>query len=361
MISTSNLGRTFVMATAFALSAFAVAQDPTITISDGSNQCEASLVDLQVDTATGDVIANVVSLDDCAGSVTAAITNFTVDGNSSSTAVDEGDSVSVSWTSVNTGSCASGGTLPAWTALGTSLPSSNTVSLTTAGLPNGNYTMTLACSSQQGLVSAPNNPLTVTVQNSSSTGTCATRPPVSLTRASSIVNNANDNASLFESVFGPFPGSGNSQQVSMDDTKYAAMEFTTDGTIASSAFGSLELATLQPLPNNTATGGFAPRLWSISRCPGDFRKHVIDTENGPGCVQGGTGNFAVDQGPFKWGGSNYISDSGVCALEPNTTYYLNLLYTDQSPPTSEQAHSALTNKCVEQFCGHGMQPRGTGF
>ncbi|HKL51067.1 MAG TPA: hypothetical protein VJ908_07860 [Wenzhouxiangellaceae bacterium] len=359
MISTSNLGRTFVMATAFAFSAFALAQDSSITISDGSNQCSASLVDLQVDTATGDVTANVVSLSDCAGPATPEITSFVVNGSPTGTTVDEGINVGVSWTSVNTSGCTAGGTLPSWSSQGSSLDPSGTFSASTTGLANGSYTLTLSCASALGPISASNNP-TVTVQNSSTTGSCATRPPVPLTRATSIVTDGTDNARFFDSVFGPFPGTNNTKPIKIERIKYAAMEFTTDGSISPNATGDIESNVLQPLGSNTASGAQVHRMWSISKCPGDFRKHVLDQEMGPGCVKGGLGSLSA-QAAFRFGGANFVNDTNVCALEPNTTYFVNLLYTSQEPPTTEQEHNALESTCPELFCGNIMASSGSGF
>lgn len=346
---------------AFALGAIilghapAIAQDSTITLSAGSENCTATLLNLEINPDSKNVSAEVESLENCLGAAGPTITSFTVNSESSVT-LNEGDEVAVSWNSSNTTACRSGGTLPGWATAG-QLPASGTFDAGTDGLANGTYTLSLTCFSSTESETVPDRE--VVVENSSVTGECSTRPPVSLTRATGIVADRTDNAFLFESVFeNTFPGSGNVQQIRIRSGEFAAMEFKTDAAMTSGALGQIQSETLQPpRPSTASTSAF--RMWSISTCPGDFRKNILDQEMGPGCVQGG-GTF-VTQGSFAFGGDSFITDSNVCGLEPDKTYFLNLLYTDQEVPTSEQEHNALDSICPDEFCGNGIQPTGSGF
>lgn len=316
----------------------------SITIDDGTDSCTADLLALEIEPGTGDVTVDVASLEDCLGTAFPTVNTFTVDGAQNAT-INEGTPVEVAWNSTNTSSCESGGTLPSWVQLDT-LTSDGSIQASTSGLPNNDYTLTLSCIGPDDSAQAPD--LTVTVENSSATNDCATRlPPANLARATSILVSGGDNASEYSSVFGgPFPGDGSGAQIAILDGQYAAMRFTT-GNILATAIGQFQSTILQPLPNNTATGGDVNRLWSISKCPGDFRKTVLDSELGPGCVQGGT-----DQSAFEIGGTDAFNDSGQCALESNTTYFLNLLYTNEAPPTTETEHAALQGACTESKCGN---------
>jgi len=352
MISTSKTGLALVMGIAFVVSPGATAQDaPQIFISDGTDVCTAALVSLQVDTDTGNVSASVDSLEECAGPGTPSITSFTVNGNPSATTVDEGEAVTVGWDSVNTNGCSAGGTLQSWANQG-SLTSSGSIPVSTSGLADGNYSLTLNCASGQGSIAASNNPLTILVQNSSVSGACDTRlPPAGMQRATQInADFPSANAFFFAEVFGgPFPGNFNSIRIRIPATDYAAMQFTT-GDHPADALGEMQV-----VPVNLPNTGTNSKLWSISQCPGDFRPFVLDDEMGPGCVSGPT------QGAFRFGGTNYRNDSGRCALEPNTTYYLNVFYTDDAPPATEQAHSQLNVDCSEFFCGDSMKAAVLGF
>lgn len=337
------------MAFAFTVTPLATAQSPQIFISDGSDECTAALVSLQVDTDNGNVTATVDSLEDCGGPGTPSITSFTVNGSASGATVNEGVALNVSWDSVNTTSCASSGTLSNWASLG-SLASSGTRVVSTTGLSNGNYSLTLSCSSAQGTIQASNNPLTATIQNSSSTNACDSRPPPpGMTRASTITVDFPGNAFFFGEVFGPWPGNGNSIRLRIPNSQYVAWQFTT-GNHPSTAQGEMQIVPVSL--NNTATG---PKMWSVSQCPGDFRPFVIDDEMGPGCVKGPT------QGQFRFGGTSFRSSSTRCALEPNTTYFLNMLYTDDPIPTNEQQHGQLSIDCSSLFCGDSFKASVLGF
>jgi len=91
------------------------------------------------------------------------------------------------------------------------------------------------------------------------------------------------------------------------------------------------------------------KMWSFSRCPGDFNKDLIDAEMGPGCVR--EDRFGVTQS-FGWGGPSdaNVMDPDLCALQPDTRYYLNIVFTEAdagTPPEDIEPNP----RCVSARCG----------
>lgn len=129
-------------------------------------------------------------------------------------------------------------------------------------------------------------------------------------------DNNGEDCTDYTSVFGgtPFPGTQIQQRFRLFTNTYAAFEFTTP----------LDL-------NGTHTGAFTAevyalvaagtRLMSISDCPGDFDAGRLDSR----CILSRSGPETL-----RWQGAD---DSFRCPLEPDTTYYLNILYSNDQPGT----------------------------
>ena len=80
--------------------------------------------------------------------------------------------------------------------------------------------------------------------------------------------------------------------------------------------------------------------WSISRCPGDFPA-TMDACHGAGGAVGSLG----------WEiGSNAVPN--YCHLEPNTTYYVNILFGTKDNPAM--------SSCPADVCGHVYQQTVSG-
>jgi len=94
---------------------------------------------------------------------------------------------------------------------------------------------------------------------------------------------------------------------------YLALEFDTDNIIDNGKLTALE---------NSSSPGI--RIGSISTCPGDFN--------------------VADECKYKWGlggGIKWATDGkfGACDLDPNTTYYFNITFTDGVDPDTTACNS----------------------
>ena len=103
------------------------------------------------------------------------------------------------------------------------------------------------------------------------------------------------------------------------------MQFNS-GNIPSGQTGSVALEVPQ-----FGEASAARKMWSISKCPGDFNKTLIDQEMGQGCIRRDSFTFLES---FDWGGAGSISSSTRCGLQPNTDYYLNVIFTNDQAGTA---------------------------
>lgn len=101
---------------------------------------------------------------------------------------------------------------------------------------------------------------------------------------------------------------------------YSALEFNTSNFVDTGALMTIE---------STQTSGI--RRGSVSQCPGDF-------DVAPECkyVWGTSGGII-------WSTDNY---PGACQLDPDTTYYFNVTFTDGFTPSSSQCRDS---KCVTKL------------
>jgi hypothetical protein len=192
--------------------------------------------------------------------------------------------------------------------------SPTTVSLSASG----NYTFDLTCAgiAPCGSVSAVQK----TVAVSQPTTLCSARPaPVGLTRQTDMRNtpffaengefNSGANIPLtgYSPILGTFPAQGQTAYVFIDTSKYIALQFSTAGQTT----GTLgELSWEQPTTNG------APLWVMISECPGDF-EWMTDAK----CkVHGGLTALTWVVGPAS------TAPTWACHLAPNTTYYVNAVF-----------------------------------
>lgn len=115
-----------------------------------------------------------------------------------------------------------------------------------------------------------------------------------------------------------FPGPRSDEvRVTVPIRGYYSVEFNTGNAQDTGFFGNIE-----------ASGTFGYRLGAISKCPGDFD--------------------VPEECSHAWGGDNggiIWTTQGLdnrCELEPNTTYYWNLTFTDGSDPES--------SRCLGSYC-----------
>lgn len=128
----------------------------------------------------------------------------------------------------------------------------------------------------------------------------------------------------FEEVFGrEFPGPPNSVDFYLDKGRYAAIQFTTPPDLHSDHEGRWTEESHHHLAGAT-------RRVSISRCPGNFDQETF--EQAP-CIE----RWRQSESGVRWVGPNHAFAETRCELQPDTTYYYNLLYSSDEltefPPT----------------------------
>ncbi len=218
----------------------------------------------------------------------------------SPTAITEGQSTTLAWTTSNATSCTASGGSGGWAGSAITLPSSSkTVSIASAG----SYTFTLACAGTNGPVSKS---LLVTVT------TVVVNPPPQPGNCSNPAL-AGD-IILWKALWGvDFPEPGyDTKTLPINRTGYSAVQFESGNIDDHGAIISLA---------NTFTNG--RRLGSISSCPGDF--DVADECTHSWGSNGGIG-WATDGSP------------GYCQMLPNTTYYMNFTFTDGFDPSTSRCN-----------------------
>ena len=237
------------------------------------------------DTATSNVVLNV----DAVNAV--AITSFTA----TPTTISEGGSTTLNWTTQNASSCTASNGTGGWSALNISVPN-GTADITISTV--GNYTFTLTCSDISGGQDVVSSVVIV-----ESAGEACSATPLS--------GNIETWKSFWLVDF-PKPGYDN-RYGTVPRFGYLALEFNTGSVVSTGKLYTVE---------TTITDGV--RLGAISQCPGDF-------DVAPEC-------------DYSWGiggGLTWATDGGLgCQLDPNTTYYFNLTYTDGVVPSTSTCSSS---------------------
>lgn len=306
--------------------------DPTVIELQGNMQFDdqgnikVTPVDPEACTATGD----------CEG-VAVAISSFTVNGAASNVSVAQGESLRFRWQTQGAWACDGSG-MVGWNETGKNPVNSVGQVISTSSLGPGNYTAELAC--YNGTVFAEN---TRSV-NIEITDEQVSPPPVpaectSRTMPSTWVRKTTGGNSCsygyqaqhglkkdhdcryFNKVW-PFDFD---QQTSLQRVlgvgttnsgrAYIALEFNS-GNVPADAQKKITVGI--PQSSNLDNRN---KILSVSKCPGDFNADEINVEMGPGCIINSWLNS------FTWGGSSARSDANRCALEPNQTYYFNIIYT----------------------------------
>ena len=96
------------------------------------------------------------------------------------------------------------------------------------------------------------------------------------------------------------------------------------------------------------------KLMTMSTCPGDFNQEAIEDQMGPGCYRESFTNN------FRWGGSDHSDAIGRCGLEPHTTYYLNIIHTNDEMGTPMDELEP-NEECLEDGCGFRLTPGGNVY
>ena len=157
---------------------------------------------------------------------------------------------------------------------------------------------------------------------------CEGRQPAGMVPAESCFYGTSKSCLEYPEIFGQFPGIPGGREILTKRNEYIAMEFNTGE--FKRLRGSWNFSAL-PV---SVPGGHGPRITSISKCPGDFERQKIANEmNSSDC-------YVKSEGVRQSVSWKQRGVSGArCPLEPNTTYYFNILYTDaQSGTPPSQLH-----------------------
>ncbi len=228
-----------------------------------------------------------------------AITGFSA----SPATINEGQSTILSWTTTNAQSCTPSGGVGGWNAQSIGVPNGSTsITIATAA----SYTFTLTCTGAANDTAVRN--VTVTVNTPAP-------PPVPGSCSASPLTGSTKTWLQFWGVDFPMPIYENRLD-SIPSRGYKAYEFNTGNIVDNGQFVSVGV---------TSTSGI--RKGAISECPGDFKV-------APAC-------------DYSWGiggGINWATNgkAGACQLQPNTTYYFSLTFTDGFDPAS----ATCTGNCT---------------
>ena len=243
--------------------------------------------------------------------------------------VTQGGNVSFNWTSRGAWSCQGGG-LPNtdWNSFEGG-PSGTRSGVSTSGLAIGKHWPSIECCNGPECDSRQVE-LDVVEAETAPEG-CEGRSITHLARASrcvwgSINPDTSVDCSRWASFFGTsFPGGSSSVSFYQEPDQYLALEFNS-GNLSPSASGGVITEVAQHGFPSTFQGG--DMIWTISTCPGDFNETAILAELGTGCYRQGGSSTRV-----RWEGSADNS-AGRCTLQPDTRYFLNIVYTDSASGTS---------------------------
>ena len=254
---------------------------------------------------------------------------FTVD-NVSSISIEQGSQVDFRWQSRGAWSCEGSG-LPgtAWDE-SDKLPNSavldNGRQRLTVDVDPGVYTPSLTCFN----AGFPSNSLEVELEVTEGFTVpegCESRTlrGSNWERGSHCVSDSSKDCFFYAPPFGEFPGTGNTQTFRQYSGEYTAMQFTTPSNLSPSATGGWSIEAPSASSGITNTGH---KIWTISTCPGDFNKSVIeaDPDLGPGCYfHTRQGSFPSASRAIRWGGEDFAEDASRCGLKPGNTSCLNVV------------------------------------
>jgi hypothetical protein len=279
-------------------------------IIDGQVIQAADISAISIDPVSGDINVNAgglytVSRDtDPQTGPTVVINSLTA----SSTSIIAGQAITISWSTKDADTCTPSNGTGGWSSQVISLPngSSSAITLSTPGT----YSFRLNCSN--ATPTSTFRTVSVTVNEDDPVTTNCPTP----TLAGSTIS--------WASHFGSnWPDPTYAQKLTtIPRAGYLAIEFHTGNVVEDGGIASI---------NHTSTYG--DRFGSISECPGDFSQHLPDTVSR--CTE-----LWYIGGGIGWN-TQAGDQSRQCNLEANTTYYLNVTFTNGVDPT--------TDRCVGSF------------
>lgn len=310
---------------AFVLSANALAQQSPRIILQNSENTEIELLagsDLTVNPISGNVTATPADPAACTGIVGPTCDDVDVEVLSltrSQAAVPQGTNVQMTWSSRGAWSCTGSG-LPGttWNSGGKLPGDSQTIA--TGPLDPDTYTVVITC--ENGPVTDQASvQLEILDPNPDVPQFCIDQgrvPPLGMTQDTTILWGSGQFAAPLPTetvswlgTFGANFPNGNNRNMEIVRDRYAQLVFNS-GNLANGASGRLLFNTPQFSFGVLTSGQW---LITMSECPGDF-----GPQPDPNCRDDGF------NGRFSW--QRNAGSSSACNLQPNKTYYLNMLYTD---------------------------------
>lgn len=295
----------------------------------------------------------------CEG-VDVELSTFSANNEETSLSVDQGKSIMFRWSSRGAWGCEATGDLPGWSA-GTIKPQFATgtqETVSTSSISQGSYTAGLLCTN--GSVASQTRDVDITVNVSDDPEPEPTdcpsnrQPPEGWRRQSNCTLGGSDCTDL-GAVFGGTgnitDGNLNREQILLNrntDSEYVAMEFNTNG-MESTFSGSMAIESTQGQASGYTS---ASKMITISSCPGDFNKSAI-LDAGECYFEGDIFTPLITIGTIAFGGS---ASSRSCTLDPDQTYYLNILYTNSAPGTNPDDIQPSTCGNNADGCGNQWSP-----
>lgn len=346
----------------------ALSQDKSLILVTEPTETTIPLVGSAFILANGDVRATPVDKSICQASGSCDDVVVEIQSFSSSLAsenvitVSEGGKFTVGWRSVGATSCRGTGTYSPWAERAELITDSRLVAnaselevTTSSGDAAGSpYTLGMECINGS-VTDNSSTQLTLVVEEvvAPSPTSCVGREPISgwtrLTtgslscrEASGLDTNADCRKWSPKLWANPFLGSGGISERVLTNVsakrQYVAIEFDTNG-MAGTASGRLSTESPGAVINSERL------LATISKCPGDFNPSQVT-----GCY---ISPSAFSQ--FTWRGPDSGSTSS-CVLQPNETYYLNILSTNSPLGTAPSAIEPV-DACDNNKCGVLLTPR----
>lgn len=213
-------------------------------------------------------------------------------------AIMVGDTTTISWNTVNAQSCTPTGGTADWTAQQITLPSGSAVITMDS---TGTYNFSLTCQGLSNDQQTKSDVVTVS-------------PVAQSCDSVTLSGNTVDWGSFWSANF-PGPSYQNVTNYIISRTGYLAIEFNSANINDDGKISALE---------NSSTPGI--RIGAISQCPGDFVNVPAE------CTYvWGLG------GGIRWATNGKF---GACDLDPDTTYYFNITFTDGEDSSSSSCDSS---------------------
>ena len=194
-------------------------------------------------------------------------------------------------------------------------------------LPVGEYSASVRC--RNGGPSLVSGPVSLSVTGTDIPQECQGRQPLNSSgsglmeiKAQCSLDSDLVDCKDYSSVFGPFPGINTaSRNLFANLDEYWAMKIETGATIdATNGFWDFT----EPQQEINASG---PRILTLSQCAGDFDREAIEEEMTGTCYVK-TSGFTTT---IRW---QRPGETGTaCVIEPDSTYYFNVLYTSDPAGT----------------------------